>query len=179
MAYKSLIGDLKLVRNLIQDETENPYTAAVSKGYGSSTNYVFALGILDPASATPTDTELYTQQHRSKLPLIVTVTQISNPAGRGIAGEEQFWGVLVRCFVSADSMWTFKTAKRGAEEMAAEKLNEIAYEFTTDLTIQAALAAAGLILPAEGVGDIRPIVDKERQDFAYAMDMLIMRNRVA
>jgi hypothetical protein len=178
MAYKSIAADLKLIRNSIQDDTENPYAAATSQGYGSSTKYVFALGVKDPAGASPTDAEFYDKDHRSSLPLIVTVSHINNPPGSDLSGDLQVFGVLIRCFVSADTEWTFKSASHGDEEMALEKLNEIAYEFINDSTIIAAFAAAKLTLDKTGIGNIRPVTtagEQSRQDFGYAMECTFLR----
>lgn len=179
MAYKSLASDLKTIRNLIQDNTENPYSSA--SAYGSSTKYVFALGMKKLTGTTPSDTELYNKDIRSDLPLIVTISHIANPPGNDLSGELQFLGVLIRCFSAVDTTWTFKSATTGDEEMAVEKLNEIAYEFLNSDTIIAALAAAKLTLDKTGIGNIRPITtsgEQSRQDYGYVMECTFLRESV-
>jgi hypothetical protein len=180
MAFKSVADDLKLIRNLTQDYTDNPYSTATSHGYSSSTKYVFSLGMKKLTGTTPTDTEFYERDIRSGLPLIVSITLVQEPrAAQNLAGTEKIFGVMFRCFVSADSIWTFKSANRGAEEMAMEKLNEIAYEFLNDSTIMTALEGAGLTLGNGDIGDIRPIEDRHRQDYGYAMEAVFLRTNVS
>ncbi len=177
MAYKSLTADLKLIRNQIQDTTENPYSHAAA--YGSSTKYVFALGIKELTGTTPSDAELFSTDHRSTIPLMVTISLIGNPTDNDLDGHTQLFGILVRCFVAIDTTWTFKSASVGAEELALEKLNEIAYEFTNNSTIIAALVGNGLKLDAgSGLGTIRPIDAESRQDYGYAMELTFLRESV-
>lgn len=171
MAYKSLGADLKLVRNLIQDNTTSPY--AGDKDFPSSTKYVFSF-TSKPASSTPTDAELFNKADAAKLPVIVTVSLIANPRD-GFGGSIDLFGVMVRCFATVGTKATFKSNKLEAEELALEKLNEIVYELTNSNTIKAALSAQGLWLPDDGIGGIRPVDPGNRQDFGFAMELTFTR----
>ena len=176
MAYKSLSADLKLVRNQIQDNTASPYANSNLAAYPSTSKYVFAF-FKKPASSTATDSELYDRSELSKLPVIVTVTHIANPPHGNLDGSTDLFGVLIRVFAAVGTKLTFKTVRMEAEELALEKVNEIAYEFKMNLTVQAALAAQGLVL--QETGGARQIDSPNRQDFGYATELNFLRQNTS
>lgn len=173
MAYKSIGGDLEVIRNAIQDSTTSPY--ASSTGYGASTKYVFAF-YKKPAAATPTDQELYDRADRERtLPVIVDVEIVDAAPLSMRGGKMGELPVMIRCFAKSDTTVTFKGKKMEAHMLAMEKLNEILYEFQTNLTIKAAFVAAGMYIQYDGYGSLRPIDPGNTQDFGYALNITFTR----